>query len=1044
MPDEKDPHETTPLADGGTFQMDHLSDPLTIDPESIPDESWPRQNWDRYELVGMLGKGGMGRVFKAFDPRLKRHVALKFILGESPDLIRRFVREAQAQARVDHENVCKIFEVNQEGDKPYIAMQFVDGKTLNRLTNEMTLHEKVAVIRDVCEGIHAAHRLGLIHRDIKPGNIMVERREDGWHPYVMDFGLAKPMHSAEHTQIGLIMGTPAYMSPEQASGSRSLDRRSEVYSLGATLYAAVSGRPPFEGETPMEVLSNIASKDPQPIRHHDKSVPRELETIIFKCLEKEPGDRYDSARLLADDLQRFLDGEPIQAKPPTISYVLGKRIRKNPVSFAIAALGIVLSLAVGGFALQSRWTSQERAAAAQRFGQDVERIESILRYARMLPLHDVTREKNLARARMRQIAVEMARAGTFAAGPAEYAIGRGHLALNEYEPARDHLQKAWNAGYRAPEVSYAQGLTLTAIYQQELEHADKILSKKQRQEHINKLEAELRKPALQFLEQARNAQTDSPEFLSAVIAFQSNKYPEALRLSEQAFQRLPWLYEALRLQGDVYLRMAKDERDRGDFDSARRNYRNSEAAYGRAIRIAQSDAETYDQLSVCRLNMMTMELYYTQGNVEEAYPHVMESVGKSLQADPNHAMPFIRKSYAATALAEYRSNRGQDTADLEAQAIEAAKTAVRMEPGNKEAYSSRSFAYWQKATTLNLQGNDPRPSLEQAEADFQKALSFQPDDATYNDLGSEFRIAAEYENDHGVDPSPNIQRSIQAFESALALNPRNFISYNNLGISYDIQGLYDLQHGKDPSATLEKALQNYQKAMELSPDWLYPLSNQGNSYLYLAEYYQRTDRDPMPEIQKSMDCFRKAVELNPSHANFHSNVAGTATTAAAYQIRVRKDPENWLKQAEEAASKAAGINGKDYYFPFQLAQVDSLRARWALSNAQNPSAFLQQAADHIARSVKLGDGDPDVFAVSAENAWLAAEWNHRQKQAPQTDAGMRAAQRALELRPDHPRALAAKGALLLLKSNGKQGADLLQRALKLDPTLKEDFTIPSN
>lgn len=1043
MPDEKekqDRERTRETSDPGTFQMDHLAEPLTIEGmSSSATGDWPAVDVDRYELISLLGRGGMGRVFKAYDPRLKRHVALKFILGESQSLTRRFIREAQAQARVEHENVCKIYEVNQVQDKPYIAMQYIEGRTLNRLYKEMNLREKVAVIRDVCEGIHAAHRLGLIHRDIKPGNIMVERRENGWHPYIMDFGLAKPMHSAELTQAGFVVGTPAYMSPEQASGVRNLDRRSEVYSLGATLYAVVSGRPPFEGSSPIEVLTNIASKEPAAIRHHDEDVPRELETIILKCLEKNPAHRYDTARALADDLQRFLDGEPIQARPHSILYRMAKKIRKNRIASAITATALVLSLGLGGIALRSYWTSQTREAAAQQFGQDVEKIDSIMRFACMLPLHDVTREKNLVRQRMKEIASTMRAMGSAGSGPGEYAIGRGHLALHEYEPARQHLESAWQEGYRSPEVSYGRGLALSGLYQQELERAEKILDKQQRAQRMRAIEHELRDPALLFLQEARSARTDSPEYVSAVIAYQEKKYPAALRLAQRAFDRLPWLYEAIRLQGDVFVRLAKEDRDRGNYDQARENFGKADAAYRRSVQMAQSDPQTYDRLSASWLTALAMELYYVGGDPEEGYHQVIDAADRSLKADPHHAVPLVRKSQASSAFAEYKSGQGQDTSELERQALDTANAAIAMEPSSGDGYTSRASAYQQQAATQTTQGKDPRAALKLAEADFLQSLRIKPDDAIYNDLGYTYRTAGEYEADHGINPATNLAASIQAYENALKIQPGNFISYNNLGITYDTKGLYELQQGKDPSATLQLALMNYQKAAEMSPGWSFPLSNQGNSYLYLADYQQRKGEDPMPNIRKAIDCFQKAAVINPKRANFHSNVAGAVTAAAGYFIRIGKDPESWLKQAEESARKAQQINASDYYFPLQLGLVDLLRARWAMKQNNDPMPFLTRSAPLIAKSMQLNTDDPDVFVASAEHCWLVATWQHRQGRPPQIQDGIRDARRALELRPDHSRAMAVQAALLLLESNGKVGADLLSRSLQLDPSLRFDF-----
>lgn len=205
----------------------------------------------RYEVLSLLGAGGMGRVFKAYDPTLRRHVALKIIREDDPELRMRFLQEASAQARVEHDHVCRVFEAGtlDESDLggacSYIAMQYIDGKTLATAAREMSLDQKAQVMWQVAEGVYAAHKIGLIHRDLKPANIMVERTGEGeWKPYVMDFGLDKEAAATGLTLTGMVIGTPGYMAPEQARGEiRKLDRRTDVYALGATFYELLERRP---------------------------------------------------------------------------------------------------------------------------------------------------------------------------------------------------------------------------------------------------------------------------------------------------------------------------------------------------------------------------------------------------------------------------------------------------------------------------------------------------------------------------------------------------------------------------------------------------------------------------------------------------------------------------------------------------------------------------------------------------------------------------------------------------------------------------------
>jgi predicted Ser/Thr protein kinase len=184
-----------------------------------PFERFPVTEWDRYEIEEFIGRGGMGDVYKAKDPRLGRYVALKFLRRDDPELVERFTREAQAQARIDHDHVCPVYEVGEIEGHSYIAMQYVAGGSLKQVTDLLSLRQKVQIMKSVADGLHAAHLAGLIHRDIKPGNILVEHQPDeGWRPFVVDFGIARDMDSHDLTVTGMVLGTPAFCAPEQVRG----------------------------------------------------------------------------------------------------------------------------------------------------------------------------------------------------------------------------------------------------------------------------------------------------------------------------------------------------------------------------------------------------------------------------------------------------------------------------------------------------------------------------------------------------------------------------------------------------------------------------------------------------------------------------------------------------------------------------------------------------------------------------------------------------------------------------------------------------------
>ncbi len=296
----------------------------------------------RYVLAEALGAGGMGEVWKAWDTDLGRWVALKFpTVVESNHA--RFRREAQTAGKLTHPHIAAIYELGEAEGRIYIAMQYVPGVTLDTIPRE-DRRTLAALLRDAARAVAHAHEQGIVHRDLKPRNLMAVSGPAGWHVYVMDFGLARPIEGGDKlSSWGAVLGTPSYMSPEQSRGG-PVDGRSDVYSLGATLYELLTGRAPFQGTTFYETLARVAAEEPARPRLLDPAIDRDLETIVLKCLEKDPDRRFATAGELADDLDRWLQNEPILARPPSLAYRLRRKLarRKGATGAAAAA-----SLAVG-------------------------------------------------------------------------------------------------------------------------------------------------------------------------------------------------------------------------------------------------------------------------------------------------------------------------------------------------------------------------------------------------------------------------------------------------------------------------------------------------------------------------------------------------------------------------------------------------------------------------------------------------------------------------------------------------------------------------
>jgi WD40 repeat protein/tRNA A-37 threonylcarbamoyl transferase component Bud32 len=326
-----------------------------------------------YEILGRIGHGGMGVVYKARHNKLNRIVALKVVLAgghASAAELARFQVEARAVAQLQHPNIVQLFDSGQHNNLPFITLELVGGGSLAERLNgtPMQPKEAAALVERLARGVHHAHQNGVVHRDLKPGNVLLAT--DGT-PKLTDFGLAKRAEAGSGlTASGAVMGTPSYMAPEQAGGkSKHVGPLADVYALGAILYECLTGAPPFRGPTPLDTMMQVASKDPVPPTQLQPKVPRDLETVCLKCLRKEPARRYASAEALADDLRRFQASEPIKARPVGSAERAAKWVKRRPavagLSGALAAV-VVVAFAVVLSALLEATEARRLTEAAHK------------------------------------------------------------------------------------------------------------------------------------------------------------------------------------------------------------------------------------------------------------------------------------------------------------------------------------------------------------------------------------------------------------------------------------------------------------------------------------------------------------------------------------------------------------------------------------------------------------------------------------------------------------------------------------------------------
>lgn len=585
-------------------------------PVGLPgDQAFPERREPRYRDLELVGVGGAGRVYKAFDTLLQRWVALKFLRWEWSRVGDRLLAEARAQARVKHPHVRDVFEVGDMGPEAYLAMRWVEGEPLNRVAPRLDWRACAALMVQVCEGVHAAHREGLLHLDLKPGNILVEGAEGRWHPFVTDFGMVADM-SAEGPP-GVLGGTLPYASPEQLQRGAPLDPRSDVHALGVTLLVTLTGKLPHEPQ----------AAEGRGIRGE---VPPDLLRVARRAMAAEPGIRHESAWALAEDLRRVLERRPIASRQHLPFHRAGLWIRRNPALAAALALAAIFAGSAGGWSLALRRREAGRARLAQRFGEEIQATQALLRLCHLSPPHDRRGEVRDVRGRMERLRAAMAEVGEGATGPGQAALARIHMLLEEWPQAREAYGRAWAAGARDPETARNLGMLQALAYMEE--RYDEQDAPTGDPERLARIRA-LRDSALAMMARGRAAGggPGGPDVLDVLVAETEDRGSDAERLGEEALaaaDRAPWNYEPWRLAMEVWDARVQHLLLDARLPEAERLLGLLERAVARAIAVGRSDPNLYALRGYVAFDRASLE----QERRRDAEPHLLRAVASFREA----------------------------------------------------------------------------------------------------------------------------------------------------------------------------------------------------------------------------------------------------------------------------------------------------------------------------------------------------------------------------------------------------------------------------
>ena len=937
------------------------------------------ENWDKYELLDFLGKGGMGLVYRARDRHLDRVVAIKFVLEANPKMAARFLSEARAQSRIDHPNICRVYEVGEVGGAAYIALQFVQGEPLQRVAKRLSFEEKILVVRDVAAAIQEAHRLGVVHRDLKPSNVLVERTPEGrWFPVVMDFGLARELSvNPPPADSELVQGTPAYMSPEQARGDLSVvDRRSDIYSLGATLYELVTGQVPFTGESSSQTLVRVLREEPPSPRNLVPDLPSDLEAIILQCLAKDPAQRYASARALVDDLNCYLDGEPILGHRHSVWRRARVTARRHPVLTVVGTCTLVVVAVVAALGIHARTLMNEeraradkRACLIRRVSEEVGKISSSLREAYLNPLHDVRPDRQRARDDLRTIEAILHEPDNLDPAFVHAALGRGHLALREWGDAANEFRAAQTAGLSTPEGHAALGRALGELYFRFLGGISRPIDMKDASAAV--LAARRADLTKRYLDPARHelelAGDKSP--LSRIRgALYSGDFAAAEQQAREIVDEDPASVDAYEIVGQAAVLAATESFDHGDYDRALPVLERAAAAFAKGSLVARSDGALYRAAADTWLLVAEVEhrRHHLPGTSLQRALDLLDH--GALVADPDDASAHVTRAYVL--LRWYRAGSGAPFTDESAlleRVVASAARAVAIDPKDPRALVALGIAYIYRGSYEFFHGSEGRPWWHLASSRLEEALAISPDDPRANNaLGLAHRWLGDELVRAGRDPSYEYETAGKSFTRTLVIDPGYIRACVNQTELSTLAAEYADLIRRDPLPAVERARQAGRQCLAADSTSYSALDVLARAEIALAEYLLKTGGDPTQALVAARNLLDKSAAGLPDHAEMWFQRGVAARIEASYRVKRDGDPTEAITQGRVFLQKALQQLPSSAWAYVELARLGLLDEAHARSIKVSAGTALDDARQRAERAVEIDGRLPWARLVAAE------------------------------------------------------------------------------
>jgi len=967
--------ETTPGSDATERrEADPRVTPITLGGvASAPDTGPPGEPFGRYRLVDQLGHGGMGVVWKAWDSDLRRIVALKQILaGETrtEQQLERFLREARAAARLRHPNVVAVYDVGEFDGKNYLTADFIDGTSLDRRMRdgEVSTREALSLAKTIAEALQYAHEQGIVHRDIKPANILLDR---AGKPYVTDFGLAKdasPGSGPALTLSGDLLGTPSYMSPEQAMGRPDLQGpASDQFSLGVMLYELVTGALPFRAPGMQELLNSITDSDPIPPTRLDRKVHPDVETVILKAMEKDPAKRYPSMAELAADLGRILDAEPILARRPSV----GRRILRRVTKHSTLAVAVVVAMVVGGTLGLLAWKKHQagkeaeeklrHAGAAQAvvrrwvdLARDLAAIEEVASDATLdaAAVAERTKGPRAAVERfMRETPPDVTSQATMKAlaGWARHLAGRHdegiawireaaavdpevpYPACMEALVRLDEFLSRWpppaiplpDCEYRVPPAPEPpKGLA------EEAAQLDEMVARSLRGTIPDEgLAADLRR-ALEGVRALRAGRADEAErdlgsivsspalsvFATVFHEGRARALAAAGRFSDadgewaQVIGRRPRMKGVYVSIGEV---LARHAWDRAPLEhDTRERLGDAVRCFTQAITIGDDLPRAHVHRGVVLCLWAEQEDTF-DGAWQEAYERGIEDFSRGLEWPTSEASARFDRAQALFDLAEVQARRGEDPSQATARATEDIDRLLRVAPNDDGARALRARIDWKRAAAA--EGPERVDLRRKALERVREAIRVRPDRAWYHVMAGGILLdLAMIEEIEGDDAMAGYRAAVAELGEAARGDPKSEQAFLRRGNAWLQIGRMEAARGADPRPSWEKAIADERAAIAID-------TYAGEPHGILAGVLTEMGR-----LEEAVREYEQGIKNAKDSEWMKERLAPLKQGLEAYE---RQGTEGWRRTLDIAATALASGDGPTARVVYEIGIEEAIVAQ---------------------------------------------------------------------------------------------------------------------